>query len=51
MEMFLTPQFWSALGAIMLLNLVLSGDNAIVIAMVLAICLPSIRRRPFYGEL
>ena len=33
MDMFLTPQFWSALGAIMLLNLVLSGDNAIVIAM------------------
>jgi YjbE family integral membrane protein len=33
MEMLFTPQFWSALGAIMLLNLVLSGDNAIVIAM------------------
>ncbi len=33
MEMLSTPQFWSALGAIMLLNLVLSGDNAIVIAM------------------
>jgi YjbE family integral membrane protein len=33
MEMLTSPQFWSALGAIMLLNLVLSGDNAIVIAM------------------
>lgn len=33
MEMLSSPQFWSALGAIMLLNLVLSGDNAIVIAM------------------
>jgi YjbE family integral membrane protein len=33
MEMLSSPQFWSSLGAIMLLNLVLSGDNAIVIAM------------------
>jgi YjbE family integral membrane protein len=33
MELFSSPQFWPQLGAIMLLNLVLSGDNAIVIAM------------------
>lgn len=28
-----TPQFWSALGAIILIDLVLAGDNAIVIAL------------------
>jgi YjbE family integral membrane protein len=32
MEMVLTPAFWSALAAIIIINLVLSGDNAIVIA-------------------
>jgi YjbE family integral membrane protein len=30
--MILTPEFWSALAAIVVINLVLSGDNAIVIA-------------------
>jgi YjbE family integral membrane protein len=30
--MILTPAFWSALAAIVIINLVLSGDNAIVIA-------------------
>jgi YjbE family integral membrane protein len=33
MEMFTSPQFWSALGAIILIDLVLAGDNALVIAM------------------
>ena len=33
MEMTLTPEFWSALAAIVVVNLVLSGDNAIVIAL------------------
>src|SRR5215471_7221153 len=32
-EMTLTPEFWSALAAIVVVNLVLSGDNAIVIAL------------------
>jgi YjbE family integral membrane protein len=31
--MFLTPEFWSALGAIIVIDLVLAGDNAIVIAL------------------
>jgi len=31
--MILTPDFWSALAAIVVVNLVLSGDNAIVIAL------------------
>lgn len=29
----MTPEFWSALGQIMLINLILSGDNAVVIAL------------------
>lgn len=32
MEIILTPAFWSGLAAIVIINLVLSGDNAIVIA-------------------
>jgi YjbE family integral membrane protein len=31
--MFVTPEFWSALAAIVLIDLVLAGDNAIVIAL------------------
>ena len=31
--MLLTPEFWSALGAIVVIDLVLAGDNAIVIAL------------------
>lgn len=33
MEMFVTPEFWSALAAIIVIDLVLAGDNAIVIAL------------------
>ena len=29
----LTPAFWSGLGQIILVNIVLSGDNALVIAL------------------
>src|SRR6185436_19882237 len=32
-RMLLTPEFWSALGAIIVIDLVLAGDNAIVIAL------------------
>ena len=31
--MLMTPEFWSALGAIIVIDLVLAGDNAIVIAL------------------
>ena len=33
MDIFLTTEFWAALGAIILANVLLSGDNAVVIAM------------------
>ena len=33
MELLLTPDFWAALGSIILANVLLSGDNAVVIAM------------------
>ena len=33
MDNFLTTEFWAALGAIILANVLLSGDNAVVIAM------------------
>lgn len=33
MEMFFTPEFWSGLFAIIVIDLVLAGDNAIVIGM------------------
>ncbi len=33
MELFLTASFWAALGSIILANVLLSGDNAVVIAM------------------
>jgi YjbE family integral membrane protein len=33
MEIFTTPEFWSALAAIIVIDLVLAGDNAIVIAL------------------
>jgi len=32
-ELLLTPAFWAALGSIILANVLLSGDNAVVIAM------------------
>jgi predicted tellurium resistance membrane protein TerC len=30
---FFTPAWWAALGSIMIANILLSGDNAVVIAM------------------
>ena len=33
--MLVTPEFWSALAAIVVIDLVLAGDNAIVIALAL----------------
>ena len=33
MSIFFTPEFWSALAAILLIDLVLAGDNAIVIGL------------------
>ncbi len=44
MEMLLTPEFWSALAAIVVIDLVLAGDNAIVIALA-ARNLPKVHQR------
>ena len=44
MEQLITPEFWSALAAIAIINLVLSGDNAIVIALA-ARNLPKVHQR------
>ena len=40
----LTTEFWSALGQIMLINLILSGDNAVVIALACRALPPSQRK-------
>jgi YjbE family integral membrane protein len=44
MEIFLTAEFWSALAAIIVIDLVLAGDNAIVIALA-ARNLPKLHQR------
>jgi YjbE family integral membrane protein len=44
MDILLTPAFWAALGSIVLANVLLSGDNAVVIAMA-ARGLPALRQR------
>jgi YjbE family integral membrane protein len=43
-DILLTPAFWAALGSIVLANVLLSGDNAVVIAMA-ARGLPALRQR------
>jgi predicted tellurium resistance membrane protein TerC len=44
MDSFMQPAFWAALGNIVLVNIVLSGDNAVVIALA-ARSLPANRQR------
>jgi YjbE family integral membrane protein len=44
MDLFVTPEFWSALAAIIVIDLVLAGDNAIVIALA-ARNLPKVHQR------
>jgi YjbE family integral membrane protein len=44
MDFFLSPEFWSALAAIIVIDLVLAGDNAIVIALA-ARNLPKVHQR------
>jgi YjbE family integral membrane protein len=43
--MFTTPEFWSALAAIVVIDLVLAGDNAIVIALAARNLPKALRRR------
>lgn len=47
--MFLTPEFWSALLAILLIDLVLAGDNAIVIGMAARNVAKDLRRRVIFA--
>jgi YjbE family integral membrane protein len=51
MDQFAVPAFWAALGNIILVNIVLSGDNAVVIAMA-ARALPHRQQRQaiFFGS-
>jgi YjbE family integral membrane protein len=44
MDLFVSPEFWSALAAIIVIDLVLAGDNAIVIALA-ARNLPKVHQR------
>ena len=44
MDLFVAPEFWSALAAIIVIDLVLAGDNAIVIALA-ARNLPKVHQR------
>jgi YjbE family integral membrane protein len=43
--MFMTPEFWSALAAIVVIDLVLAGDNAIVIALAARSLPKAVQRR------
>ena len=43
--MLVTPEFWSALAAIVVIDLVLAGDNAIVIALAARNLPKSVQRR------
>lgn len=45
MEIFLAPEFWSALAVIIVIDLVLAGDNAIVIALAARNLPKTLRRR------
>jgi YjbE family integral membrane protein len=45
MDMLVSPEFWSALAAIVVIDLVLAGDNAIVIALAARNLPPALRRR------
>jgi YjbE family integral membrane protein len=51
MELLSTPTFWLALGNIMLVNIVLSGDNAVVIALASRSLPPAQQKKAvFYGS-
>ena len=45
MEAFLTPEFWLAVGQIIMIDILLGGDNAIVIALACRNLPPELRRR------
>jgi len=45
MESFLTPEFWLAVGQIVMIDVLLGGDNAVVIALACRNLRPELRRR------
>src|SRR3989344_8772657 len=45
MEAFLTPEFWLAVGQIIMIDILLGGDNAIVIALACRNLPPELRRK------
>ena len=45
MDQFLTPEFWVAVGQIILIDIVLGGDNAVVIALACRRLPPNLRRQ------
>ena len=45
MESFLTPEFWLAVGQIVMIDILLGGDNAVVIALACRNLPPELRRR------
>ncbi len=49
MELLSSSAFWIALGSIILTNIVLSGDNAVVIALASRNLPPAQQRKPFSG--
>ena len=48
---FLSPEYWSALLAIIVIDLVLAGDNAIVIGLAQDDCQKINKRKLLFGEL
>ena len=45
MESLLTPEFWLAVGQIVMIDVLLGGDNAVVIALACRNLSPELRRR------
>ena len=49
MDMFMTPEFWIAVGQIIMIDILLGGDNAVVIALVCRKLPPSNGRKASCG--
>jgi predicted tellurium resistance membrane protein TerC len=48
MESFLTPDFWLAVGQIIMIDILLGGDNAVVIALACRNLPPELRRQGIF---
>ena len=48
MEQFATPQFWLAVGQIIIIDILLAGDNAVVIALACRNLPPHLQRRGIF---